>query len=316
MADHLSPRCGPGQVRPSVTAIVATRDRLNLLRRAVASILAQRYDGAIECVVIFDRSEPVDMGIETRPGRTVRTMRNARAPGLAGARNTGILEATGELVAFCDDDDEWLPGKLDAQVAALGSSPGTAFVASGIEIVSDGRAVARVPPADRVTFDDLLRSRVQEVHPSSFVVRREAVLETIGLVDEEIPSSYGEDYEWMLRAAKAAPILVVRRPLVRVHWHRSSWFQDRWSVIVDAVGYLLERYPEFEQQPRGFARLQGRLAFAHAALGNRTAAREHARRSLAANPFERRAYLAYAVSSGVVPAGALVRVANRTGRGI
>lgn len=316
MADALSPGGGPGQVRPRVTAVVATRDRVELLRRAVASIVSQRYDGDVECLVVFDRSEPIDLRIQPPAGRSVRVLRNARTPGLAGARNTGICDATGDFVAFCDDDDEWLPDKLEAQIGALRSSPSSDFVASGIQIVSEGRAVVRVPGADRVTFDDLLRSRMQEVHPSSFLVRRQAVLGTIGLVDEQIPSSYGEDYEWMLRAARTAPILVVRRPLVRVHWHRSSWFQERWNAIVESVGYLLERYPEFEREPRGFARLQGRLAFAHAALGNRDAAREHARRSLAANPLERRAYLAYAVSTGVVPAGMLVRVANRTGRGI
>ena len=68
---------------------------------------------------MYDQSEP-DLSLEVgRSAPRVRVITNTRTPGLAGARNTGILDATGDLVAFCDDDDEWLPGKLAAQVEAL-----------------------------------------------------------------------------------------------------------------------------------------------------------------------------------------------------
>ena len=60
------------------------------------------------------------------------------------------------------------------------------------------------PTADRLNFEDLLKSRVFAAHPSTVLVRRKAMLERIGLVDEEIPGSYGEDYEWLLRAARRA----------------------------------------------------------------------------------------------------------------
>ncbi len=48
----------------------------------------------------------------------VEAIANTREPGLAGARNSGILALDTDLVAFCDDDDQWLPGKLAAQVKA------------------------------------------------------------------------------------------------------------------------------------------------------------------------------------------------------
>jgi hypothetical protein len=108
----------------------------------------------------------------------------------------------------------------------------------------------------------------------------------------------------------------VPEPLVRVHWHRSSFFADRWATIIDAIQYLVARYPEFERHPRGLARLYGRLAFANAALGNRAEARRWARRTLRLNPTERRGYLALGVSTGLVSAETLLRLAHRTGRGI
>src|ERR687896_474684 len=50
------------------------------------------------------------------------------------------------------------------------------------------------------------------------------------LVDEEIPGGYGEDYEWLLRSSRRAPIIAVKDPLVRAHWHPKSFFSDRWPI--------------------------------------------------------------------------------------
>ena len=125
------------------------------------------------------------------------------------------------------------------------------------------------------------------------------MLDGIGLVDEEIPGSYGEDYDWLLRAARRAPIVVVRSPLTRAYWHQASFFADRWTSIIDAIHYLLAKFPELYGDSRGLALLYGRLAFAHAALGNGSEARMWARRTIRLDPRERRAYLAVAVSLAV-----------------
>src|SRR3712207_2636652 len=164
---------------PSVSVVVPTRSRPELLERAVRSIVAQDYAGSIECLIVFDQEAPVAPQVETGEGRSIRLLTNERTPGLAGTRNTGIFAATGDLVAFCDDDDEWLPSKLTRQVAALEARPDVAVVASGVAIVNEGAVTARVPATDEITFRDLLRSRVQEIHPSSFLVRRDALINDI-----------------------------------------------------------------------------------------------------------------------------------------
>jgi hypothetical protein len=107
----------------------------------------------------------------------------------------------------------------------------------------------------------------------------------------------------------------VRTPLAVVHWHRGSWFSQRWRTIIAALTYLIDKHAEFEQEPRGLARLYGQIAFAHAALGERRTAQRWARRSLSLNWQERRAYLALMVSLGL-PASTIVRMANAIGRGV
>ena len=241
---------------PSISVIVPTRDRPELLRHAVQSILGQDYPGEVECVVVFDQSAPTPITVEPAERRRLRLIRNERTPGLAGARNAGVLASDGELVAFCDDDDDWLPGKLRLQVDAMRPNPEAVVATCGIFVLYRTRTIRRLPPnGTTVTQEQLLRKRMMEVHPSTVLVRRTALLGSIGLVDEAIPGSYAEDYEWLLRAARVAPIVVVREPLVRIHWHPSSFFEERWQIIVRALTYLLDKHPEFEQEPAGLARI-------------------------------------------------------------
>ncbi|MET8833962.1 glycosyltransferase family 2 protein [Micromonospora sp. NPDC004540] len=301
---------------PSISVVVPTRDRPELLRAALDAILSQAHPGLIEAVVVYDQSEP-DRSLELDRGdRRVRVITNTRSPGLAGARNTGIEAATGDLVAFCDDDDEWLPGKLAAQLGALDVHPDGALVSCGIRVSYDDRTVDRSLDRSRVSLEALLRDRLTELHPSTFLIRRAALLDAIGLVDEQIPGSYAEDYEFLLRAARYAPLVNVESPYVLVRWHKRSYFAQRWETISTALQWLLRRYPEFATVPHGEARVAGQIAFAQAAMGNRRDAVRWARRTLARNPREPRAYLALAVASRAVQADRVLRTLHKRGRGI
>jgi glycosyltransferase involved in cell wall biosynthesis len=298
---------------PKVSAVVATRNRPALLREAVISILGQSYQGELECLVVFDQSEPVTLDVEIPQNRYLRVLENVREPGLAGARNTGIIEAAGMVIAFCDDDDRWRPEKISRQLELLTRSA-VNFVACGIQIHYSGRAIDRVPP-ERTPFGQLLRDRVTALHPSTFVFTR-SLLDEIGLVDEELPGSHGEDYDLLLRAAGKAPILALQQPLVDVLWHEQSFFAERWQVISEALRYMLAKYPELRADAAGRARIEAQIALAEAALARRREAYRFSCRALRGNLGERRAYLAMAVASGVIPIQSIMRAANRRGRGI
>jgi glycosyltransferase involved in cell wall biosynthesis len=300
---------------PSVTVVVPTRDRPELLRQAIDAILGQEYPGDVRVIVVFDQSEPQLSLVRADEHRGVLVRSNTRSPGLAGARNSGISIADTDLVAFCDDDDHWLPGKLQAQVEALRTHPNAVLAGCGIRIQYDGESVDRLPATTTVTFRDLLRSRLSELHPSTVLVRRKA-LETIGLVSEEIPGSYAEDYEWLLRVARAGDIVMVGEPLVSVLWHRKSYFVARWQMIVDALTWLLAHYPEFQQEPAGAARVEGQIAFASAAQGKRRDAVRWAMRTLRHNPREMRAPLALGVAAGLAKPDTVLRALHKRGKGI
>ncbi|MHB8458201.1 MAG: glycosyltransferase family A protein, partial [Acidimicrobiales bacterium] len=295
---------------------VVSRDRPTELRECLLAIRSQDYLGPIEVIVVHDRS-PVDESLaDNSPDRSVRVMANQRTAGLAGGRNTGLLAARGDIVAFCDDDDLWLPAKLRLQTELLARTAGAEMATCGIRIAYGPRRIDRVPAADRVDFADLLASRLTELHPSTFCMRRSALIGGMGLVDETLQGSYAEDYELLLRAAKRASVIVVREVLVEVRWHPKSYFATEWPTISAALRQLLEAYPEFDGVPKGAARVLGQIAFAEAARGNRTSAVSWAGRALRRNLAEPRGYLALAVAVGLIRPATVMRQLNSRGRGI
>ncbi|WP_067603650.1 glycosyltransferase [Nocardiopsis listeri] len=312
------PRTDPmdaGEEWPRVTVVVPTRDRPELLRRTLRAVAEQDYPGRITAIVVFDNSRPDDSLAREEGERPVRVVTNSLTPGLAGARNTGVLAADTELVAFCDDDDTWMPGKLRTQVEILRAEPETEMVCCGIRVVYDKVETERVLDRTHVTYRDLLASRLTELHPSSFLIRRSAMVDGCGTVSEEIPGSYAEDYELLLRLAKRAPIRNVPEAGVRVLWHRKSFFSERWQTISTALRWLLEKYPEFRVVPRGYARVAGQIAFAEASAGRRGPALRWIGTTLRTRPLEGRAHVAFLVVCGVPP-GWILRLLHLRGKGV
>lgn len=298
---------------PSIGVVIPTHDRPGPLRTALAAVLAQEYPGQLRVVVVYDRAEP-----DTRLADhdRVSVVVNTRTPGLAGARNTGILEMDTDLVAFCDDDDEWLPGKLRVQVEALQGRPAAEFASCGIMVDYQGAYHPRLAGRTEVTHDDLLRSRMVMVHSSTYLVRRGALADGIGLVDESIPGSQNEDWDLALRAARRHPIVNVDQPLVRVVWGTASHYAAQWETKADSLRWMLLHHPELSDDRPGAARVYAQLSFAYACLRCRGEAFRWAWRALRSNWHERRIPFALAVAAGIVPGGTVLRYLNAHGHGI
>jgi glycosyltransferase involved in cell wall biosynthesis len=300
--------------RPTVSVILPTRGRAELLRRAVSSVMNQSYDGPIECLIVSDQSERPDLPFPSTPGRAIRFLANDRTPGAAGSRNTGIIAASGGMLAFCDDDDEWLPTKLERQVEEHSRHPDCRLLACGARVETPRGSIRRVPTTSSIGFPQLLQSRHMELVPSTLMAERSFLLE-IGLLDEKIPGSYGEDYDWLLRATAQTDVLVVREPLTVIHWDRESWFAGRWELVAEALEYLLAKHSALRGCRRGFARIAGQIAIARACSGDRRNARAWALRSIQAWPLQPRPYAALIASTGI-PLGWAVGVARALGRGV
>jgi hypothetical protein len=192
---------------------------------------------------------------------------------------------------------------------------GSDLVVCGIEIDINGKRHQRVPSLQQLTVTELSRRRVMEAHPSTVLVTR-ASFERVGPVDEDIPGGYAEDYDWMLRALAITRVSVVARPLVRVLWHRGSFFSTRWQVIIDALEYMTRKHSSIRNNSEGLARIRGQQAFALAALGEGGPARAKALAAFRLNPREPRSLLALVVSLRLVPASWVVTWANNRGHGI
>jgi len=308
-----------GGAWPDVTVVLPTRGRPELVRLAVRAVLEQRYDGTIHSIVVHDQEEP-DPTLESlakgRRGRSVQVLVNDQGPGLAGSRNAGLLRSTTSIVSSCDDDDTWLPDKLRLQVDRLLQNPHLLVVGAGIRLhMGPDQDVDWLGPSDLVTLPDLARGRRKELHSSTLVMRRE-VFDRTGGYDEQLPNSYAEDYEWLLRAVRCGPIGVVRQPLAVIKKDGQSWFRERSEVVAAALQYLLSTHPELTLSPRGHARILGQVAFAQASLGRRRQAVGTAVRSLRRYPLAPQAALALAqVVTGGDPQ-VLLRQARRFGRGL
>ncbi|TQK30595.1 GT2 family glycosyltransferase [Arthrobacter sp. SLBN-53] len=134
---------------PSVSVVVPTVGRPELLR-ALASVRQQTSGARVELIVVHDGgpNEDLPRGVDDLADRVLRT--KGRAGG-SHARNMGIAAAEMDFVALLDDDDEWLPTKLDAQFAVLDTRDPSRTVVSGRQLFVDSRtgSVSR-PSPDRL----------------------------------------------------------------------------------------------------------------------------------------------------------------------
>lgn len=303
------------QATPPVSVVIPTIDRPGLLERAVEAVFCQEYDGDVQCVVVFDHVPVRQLDIAVPPGRELVLIENSRNKGLAGGRNSGCAAATGDLIAFCDDDDVWHPRKLARQTDLLHRSPGCSAVACGIRVQGPGLDRERASRTEPVTFDHLLADRVMEVNSSTILFRRD-LLAVIGEVDEDIPGGYGEDYDLLLRLASYGPIAMVPEPLATLSWNGQSVFFHRWPMIIDALRYLLAKHPSFARSRKGRARIHGQIAFALASSKRRREAWSELLTVVRLNPAEQRLLATLPVALGVVSGDRVLRFAQRWGRGV
>jgi glycosyltransferase involved in cell wall biosynthesis len=278
---------------PLVSVIMTTRGRPELVRESIDAVVAQSYPGDIECIVVHDQELP-DEGLRLlgTEQHSVRVIANRRTPGEAGARNTGLGLAAGDYIATCDDDDVWHPDKLQVQVKRLLDEPDLLVVGSGMRLLLPGNKTLDWPGRkERVSYQLLLRNRVKELHCSTLVMRREALVK-VGLYDEELPYSSAEDYDWVLRAAKVGSIGLVAQPLADIRKDGTSLYQGRAYKTAAGLEYLLAKHPDIATSRRGHARILGQIAFARSSLGERGPALRYALRALLRWPLSPHPYIA------------------------
>jgi glycosyltransferase involved in cell wall biosynthesis len=212
-----------GKSKPLVSAIIPTYNRAHIVCDAVESVLGQTYPN-IEVIVVDDGSKDETLARLKKFGDRIRVVSQANA-GPAAARNRGIAMSRGELVAFLDSDDLWLPAKIERQVALLeraGKSVPCCLSNITMKWNTGDRAsfdIASLKPAAEegiwLNVDEILVTRFV-LFNQGIMIRRE-VLERIGVFDESI--RYLEDVEFPLRLSLEGPWAFIETPLVT--WRES-----------------------------------------------------------------------------------------------
>ena len=276
-------------VSPSVAVVVTCSGLPEQLTATIDAVRGQDYEGLLSIIVVVE--DGLKDGAErslsqSTADQAVTVTVNDRTPGTLGARNVGILWSQAELVAFCECGDIWAPAKVRRQIEVLVANEDVGFVGSGVLLDNEDESVKLVRHTSRVTFRDLLRAPVHEAHASTLMMRREELIERIGLLDEEAPAAFFGEYEWLLRATRLTDLLLVPAVLVTAQSTDSETSGGDQQTRLDGLRYLLDTYPEFETDPTGHSRLLRQMAVATAALGDRRGAWELTKKSFSLPPAE------------------------------
>jgi glycosyltransferase involved in cell wall biosynthesis len=244
---------------PTVSVIIPTYNRAQLVRRALYSVLHQTYRN-IEVIIVDDCStDDTEIVVTSFRDSRVRYIRHEINRGAAMARNTGINAASSEFIAFQDSDDEWLCDKLEKQMKKfdqVGLKVGVVY--TGFLRIKENHAVY-FPRKEIKKSGDVLVSLLNEnfVTTQAAVVRKEC-FKKIGLFDEQLPRL--QDWDLFIRIAKYYQFICIDEPcLIAFHSAISISADDR--IFPIALKIILDKHQDV------FCRNDNILAKAYYALG-------------------------------------------------
>lgn len=263
---------------PQVTVVIPTFDRAAALPRAVDSALAQR--GADFQILIADDGSTDGTPEVLERYQADPRVRVLRLPhgGVCRARNAAVAECRSPLIAFLDSDDEWLPGKLAAQVKLLGE---TGLDICQTEEVWIRNGVRVNQPAHYVKQGgDIFAASLRHcmVTPSSVLMTR-ALFDEAGGFNPEFPAC--EDFELWLRITWRRQVgLIPKAMMIRYGGHSDQLStrypaQDRFRIR--AITLLLDEAPlDPHRKSLALAALEEKLRIYQAGCEKRGKAEETA----------------------------------------
>jgi glycosyltransferase involved in cell wall biosynthesis len=203
------------QQNPLISVIIPVYNRAHEIGRALESVRAQGYPN-LEIIIVDDSSSDNLKGALAHfRDLPITMLHHQTRHGAGAARNTGLKASRGDYIALLDSDDEWLPGKLDRQLAFLRSRNGEIrLLCSGYILTWDetGRQETRSPQSC-TTYKRLLMGCDLSLGSTLFAKRH--VFDECGLFDETLWRL--EDWDWLLRYLKTSRVDVIPEPLVRIH---------------------------------------------------------------------------------------------------
>lgn len=203
-----------------VSVVIPNYNHTRFISEAIHSVLAQTYR-SFEIIVVDDGSTDNCREVVACFGNQVCYIWQENQ-GLAGARNTGIRAARGELIGLLDADDQWIPGYLETMVSLATQHPKAAVYyccAQGMDV--DGHDLPQIfggpVLSPEMMYPTLLRANY--LIPSTILIRRSVIM-AAGLFDQKLRSC--EDWDLWLRILPGKVIVGTSERLVRYRLHGSS----------------------------------------------------------------------------------------------
>ena len=206
-----------------VSVVIPNYNYGRYLREAIDSVFGQTYPH-LEVIVVDDGSTDNSLNVLRGYGNRIRWMQQVRQ-GVSTARNRGIQESRGELVAFFDSDDLWHPEKLSKQVAYF-HRPSVGMVYCGRQLVDEGgRCLATErPEGSGWLLNDIALLRWTQAPGGSTALVRRGCLDRVGLFDPALSTS--ADWDFWRRIACFYEIHAVPEPLVFYRQHAAAMHRD------------------------------------------------------------------------------------------
>jgi glycosyltransferase involved in cell wall biosynthesis len=242
------------------------------LPRAIDSVLVQTY-AEIECIVVDDGStDKTNELINSIEDDRLIYMRHESNKGASAARNTGIKHSKGSLIAFLDDDDEWLPTKLEKQVPFLQSKDEkVGMVYCWMDYFDENQQLIEEhhPILSGNVFPHLLDAQRLGGCPT-LLVRRE-VIDNVGKFDENLRR--GNDGDFIRRVCQQYHVDFLPEVLVRVHVDHgrnriSDENKESIEQVIQSLRVRFDRFPdEIKQFPVQAASICAYIASNYASIG-------------------------------------------------
>ena len=282
---------------PLVSVIIPNYNYAHYLPQALDSVLAQTYP-RVEIMVIDDGSTDDSENVLRGYGDRIRSIKQQNQ-GVSAARNLGARETRGELLAFLDADDFWLPEKLERQVQRFVADPELGLVHCGVEEIHDNgdHLLFRLEGLEGwVATDMLLFNRAVILGGGSGLVVKRSAFEALGGFDTSLSTS--ADWDFFYRMAAHARVGFVPSALLKYRVHGSNMHANVRAMEHDMlIGYekafSCNRGILPELRRRCYGNLHMVLAGSFFRAGHKTDFARHALKSLWLTPGNLKSLLGY-----------------------
>jgi glycosyltransferase involved in cell wall biosynthesis len=273
-----------------VSVIIPTYNHAHYIGRAINSVLNQTYRD-FELIVVDDAStDQTQRILEQMNDKRIKIIRHENNKGAPAARNTGIKASEGEFIGFLDDDDEWLPKKLEKQLRVFQTSVNdVGLVYTGFYFASgkNGSLLSQITPTLKGSiYPDLLRRNIPAGNTSLI---RKHCFARCGLYDETLPSC--QDWDMWIRISKFYKFDFVSEALSNVYVHGRQISTNLNAKIVAREKLITKYHEDLVQNPAILAVLFRRLGVLCCIYGNSRKAIKCFAKSIRLMPIQKGCYV-------------------------